>query len=524
MTDWVLAIDYGTSFTTAATRVNDRVDQIELPVPGGGGQKRMPSCVFLDERGDLEVGWLAEHQAVRFPERFEPTPKRKLGAEEEVMLLGEQPVLVSKAVGEVLRYVLAEARRLRGGSEPTSIRLTHPASWAAEGPKVAALREAAGRAGIEEPLLLSEPESAALHFASERIGTGERIAVYDLGGGTFDTAVLEREGEMSFALAGPPGGKEGLGGEEFDRLLYEYVGKQLASDSPEVWEQIRGNPRPHRDFRLEVRKAKEILSGRPGYDLHLPVTGERNSLRLTREELESVLRPAISESVEILARTLSEAGIDEPGDPSELAGIYLAGGSSRIQLVVETITERLGRTPETHYEPKSVVALGAARAPKHAEKPDIQEQQCPHCGAAAPPEATFCGKCGRGLAVEPEPPEPAPHLEESPSAAWPPRIQDHRGHRVTAGTALATEQPSQPPEQPRAADASSTSATEPETGSTLKTTGDIVPPAVGWAIMLGIIMAAIFIIIVNEYIVGLSTDISILGMVLCLVGTLVSEC
>jgi hypothetical protein len=415
MTDWVLAIDFGTSFSSAAIRSDGRAVLVRMPSPEGP-RDVMPSAVFQPEGGELVVGWVAENQAVLAPDRFEPTPKRRLGVDEHLVLGGE-PVPVAAAVAGVLGRVFAEARRSRGETAPSLVSLTHPASWA--GGRVDALVEAARVAGIERPRVLSEPEAAALHFATERVGIGGLVAVYDLGGGTFDAAVLERVGEASFRLAGRPGGRDGLGGEEFDRKLYEHVAKQLAFEEPEQWARIRANPRSHRDFRIEVRRAKEALSYSAAHDLYLPEATGRTSWRVTREEFENLIRADLDASVEILARTLAEAGIDDRADPSKLVDVYLAGGSSRIPLVAQAIGERLGRVPRSLDEPKTVVALGASNVERSGPAPS------PPVVAAAPTHAPERSQqvVEEDLAVAPVAalPELRAREAERPDAAAPPQ-------------------------------------------------------------------------------------------------------
>jgi molecular chaperone DnaK (HSP70) len=405
MTDWVLAIDFGTSFTTAAIRDNGAPELVPLTTTELHNRV-MPSAVFLpwktepvlgaaadgsvapppgEERPEqrLVVGWTAEHQALIAPDRFEPTPKRRLGTEKHLVLGGE-PLGVAGAVGRVLRYALEEARRTRGGRDPTTVALTHPASWAEV--RVEALIEAACAAGIEAPRLLSEPEAAALHLG-DRVPVGARVAVYDLGGGTFDAAVLERTGETTFRSVARPGGQDGLGGEEFDRKLYDYIACELAAEDPDNWEHIRDQPRAHRDFRIEVRRAKQALSLDPTYDLYLPGEGGRTSYRITVAEFHGLIRRDIDTSVEILRQTLMEAGIDDPADTTELAAIYLAGGSSRIPLVAQVIGERLNRVPETSPQPKEAVALGATVI-EHARRPAARAGETTDVASGPSPDAT----------------------------------------------------------------------------------------------------------------------------------------
>ena len=181
---YVLAIDYGTSFTCAAVNVGGRVDVLRFD-----GDPHLASHVFVEEDGRLLVGKAAHSAAARAPERFERSPKSELGFGE--LLLGGAAFDPVDAVAAVLREVVAAALRHENGRSPSEIRLTHPARWGRR--RRSALVDAAARAGIERPLLISEPEAAVHHFAHSprvSIAPDDLIAVYDLGGGTFDTAVL----------------------------------------------------------------------------------------------------------------------------------------------------------------------------------------------------------------------------------------------------------------------------------------------------------------------------------------------
>ena len=140
MDGWILAIDFGTSFTTAAIASNGDVKLVEVD-----GSWRIPSIVLADDSGHLVVGRAAERQAAMTPERAELTPKRHLG-EPAPLLLGDQVVPVAKAVGAVLRTVAAEAVRLQGGRPPAEVRLTHPATW--QESRLSALADAAWDAGL----------------------------------------------------------------------------------------------------------------------------------------------------------------------------------------------------------------------------------------------------------------------------------------------------------------------------------------------------------------------------------------
>lgn len=355
--EWVLAIDFGTSYTTVAVAENGRVDLIEID-----GVRAMPSGVWLDSSGVLVVGTAAERQARLAPERWERAPKRLLG-EVAPLLLGDREVPVVEAVAAVLRHVAGEAMRQQG-TPPTEVRLTHPARWS--GRRLGALQAAASIAGLGIPVLaapprpLPEPVAAALYFADRgQLPTGAQVAVYDLGGGTFDTTVLSSDG-YGYAVRAL-GGLEGYGGESFDALLYAHVGRQLAARDPGVWNALQDPPdarwrRAGEDLYREVRRAKEDLSKYAAVTLDTePLVGV--PLQLTRDELETVLRPPIEATARELAATIGRAG----QRPADLAAVYLAGGSSRIPLVQRVVSDTLQVTARVLGEPKNVVVAGAAR-------------------------------------------------------------------------------------------------------------------------------------------------------------------
>ncbi len=348
-TAWALGIDFGTSYTAAAIAAGDRVDVLEID-----GQPRMPSLILLGEDGEIVVGQSAVQQAPLFPGRVERAPKRYLGVPRPLLVDGAvvRPV---EAVARILGVVLAEARRRRGGTEPAAVVLTHPARWAAA--RTEALVEAARLAGIRDPVLTAEPVAAARYFGEAHLTAGQYVAVYDLGGGTFDTAVLRRT-EIGYELAGPPGGEEDLGGEAFDDRLFRYLGEQL---DPAAWDQLqRSTDRRWRQARAalrgQARDAKEALSRDNAYSLAIPLPVDQQ-LRVTRGELEDLIRFDLRQTMVELAETIRAAGLG----PGDLAAIYLVGGSSRLPLVSRLLSETFDRLPETWDDPKAVVSLGAAR-------------------------------------------------------------------------------------------------------------------------------------------------------------------
>jgi hypothetical protein len=400
---WTLAIDFGTTFTSAAVGADGRIDLIEVD-----GVVRLPSAVlWLDDR--FAVGVAAEAQRAAHPDRLERTPKRHLGVREH-MILGGTPVVVVDAVAAVLQTVYQEAIRRRDGDPPDLVCLTHPARWGEA--RLQALAEAAAKAGIENPTFLAEPIAAALRYADVNIGPGDHVAVYDLGGGTFDTAVLRRTDD-GFVLVGPPGGDERLGGEDFDHRLADHLRAQIAVVDPDAALSLATSP--ERIWRVaaaellsQARLAKEALSTQSSYTVYLPAPIDRE-LRVTRPEFEALVRADLLRTVDELGIVVQKSGLRR----DELTAIYLTGGSSRIPLVTNLVHEAFAQVPNTWEDPKCVVALGAIRADA------LRNGAVP-----AQPGTTW----------DSEPPTRVMALAGSPST--PPRISRHR-LGVAVGTAVA---------------------------------------------------------------------------------------
>ncbi len=351
---WLLSVDFGTTATAGAMAVGRRAEVVAID-----NAPRMSSMVCWKEPsngtpGRLLLGDAAENEAELAPQCAERSPKRKIA--QEFILLGSERIRVTDAIGEIFRHVLEEATPVQGGRRPDELRITHPARWG-EG-RLGKLRAAAAVAGFDEPLLVPEPVGAAVYFATEQLVPGDHVAVYDLGGGTFDTAVLRRT-EDGFEVVGEPGGRDDLGGEDFDDRLYRSLGRRL---DPEQWQTLiapdsgRSWQRAHYDFKMDVRRAKEHLSRYPDATVRTPIA-DGEDIEVSRAEFEALIGEDIESTVAELERTVKAAG----HSVDDLAAIYLAGGSSRIPLITRRIEERLGKQPSTFGDPKAVIALGAAR-------------------------------------------------------------------------------------------------------------------------------------------------------------------
>ena len=353
----VLSVDLGTSNTVAVLSAHGRPPRV-VEVDGASA---MPSAVFCEEDGTLVVGRDAERRARLDPSRFEPNPKRRV--DDGALKLGESVVPVADALAAVLGRVLEETARQLNGAQLDEVRLTHPAQW---GPtRRAVLISAARLAGVTaEVVLVPEPVAAAAHYAlaiERNFTTGQALAVYDLGAGTFDVAIVgvTQKGFEVLADDGLPD----LGGLDVDQALLEHIGRQVSHSDPGHWQRLMrpestADRRTRRTLLDDVRSAKESLSRHPHTEVPMPEPFA--DVVVTRSDMEALVRPRLLRSAELLASTIRATGMA----PEQLVGIYLVGGSSRIPLVSTMIVEQVRVAPTSLDQPETAVALGAHHVPK----------------------------------------------------------------------------------------------------------------------------------------------------------------
>lgn len=419
----ILSVDLGTSNTVAVLSAHGRPPRV-VEVDGSA---TMPSAVFAEEGGTLVVGRDAERRARLDPTRFEPNPKRRV--DEQTLLLGTDVVPVNEALAAVLRRVLEETVRQLGGEPPDEVRLTHPAQWGPVRRNV--LLSAARLAGTGGALsLVPEPVAAAAHFASfpgKALAPGQALAVYDLGAGTFDVAVVGATQSGFTVLA--EDGLPDLGGLDVDQALLVHVGREVSHRDPQRWQRLlrpesTADRRARRALQEDVRAAKEALSRLP--QTEVPMPEPFTDVLVTRAELEALVRPAILRSVELLGRTVSSAGLA----PDRLAGIYLVGGSSRLPLVGTLLAEKLAVVPASLDQPETAVALGAHHV--GADGISMRTQQVDGQAAAAgqqvrqslsgPPPGAQRVQGGLAGTAQPTPPG-SPGYPARPGNSGPPPYQ-----------------------------------------------------------------------------------------------------
>ncbi|HEY7593045.1 MAG TPA: Hsp70 family protein [Actinophytocola sp.] len=350
MSYW-LGIDFGTTFTAAAV-LRDGEQTVEL-VPLGENGTSAASVVFVAPDGSLVVGDAAVRRAVTDPDRVVREVKRRIGDQTPVLVSGE-PIAAHTLAARFISWVVDRATE-REGRPPTAIGVTYPASW---GPhKRMLLHDALMFAGVGEIRLVTEPEAAAVAYtASKHVAPGAAIGVYDLGGGTFDAAVVRQLEGGGFELAGRPEGIDSLGGIDFDEAVFEQVRAHLGA----AWATLDfADPlviTAAATLRRECTEAKKALSSDTEVTIPVLLPGVSTQVRMVRGEFEAMIAPAVDATVDAMRRAIDSAGLT----PADLDAVLLVGGSSRIPLVAQQVGAELDLPVTVDSDPKAVVAIGAA--------------------------------------------------------------------------------------------------------------------------------------------------------------------
>ncbi|GAA0527829.1 Hsp70 family protein [Saccharopolyspora thermophila] len=398
-----LGVDLGTTFTGAAVERSGQVEMLTL----GDRAVIVPAVVFVRRDGAVLTGDAAVRRAVADPQRVGREFKRRLG-DPTPLVLGGTPFSAEALLGQVLRDVLDKATETEG-EPPEHVVLTRPANW---GPyRQELFGEVPKLAGLDEAATITEPEAAAAYYAGKRRVPDEVVAVYDLGGGTFDATVVRKTTD-SIEILGEPEGIERLGGVDFDEAILAHVDSTLNGALTEFAAQGPEGAAVLRRLQQDCAEAKEALSVDTEATIPVFLPQHHHEVTITREQFEEMIRASIEATIDSLRRALRSAQVT----PDELSAVLLVGGSSRIPLVARMVSEALGRPTAVDAHPKYAVALGAAAlATEHADaepRPVVEEP------------------------VEAEPPSPP---EEPPKPPEPRRRRRPRPRRtlLVAGAVLA---------------------------------------------------------------------------------------
>jgi actin-like ATPase involved in cell morphogenesis len=364
---WVIAIDFGTTNTVAA--VGDVAGVRPMNI---NGRTIMPSAVVLESQRRGRQRWLVGEYAINAAAArmasFERKPKSCIP--DGTVFLGGRNIPVEDVIAAVLRHAVEEAHRQRGPRAPARFVITHPAGWA-DG-RVAVLLRAARAAtnGVPDwpdPEPLPEPVAAARGVLLTNLPSPARIAVLDLGGGTVDVAVVDRDGDQ-LRVVGIPQGTDQVGGEEFDLRLARLMTEEV--QSPRHYnELVVSDDVDDRELAMEIRTeaqlVKEQLSTVSSVAAAVPIPprgqGGRRSVQINRTQLENLIkggdggRPGLVDAVRLVVAARTAA---PPGPPS--FHVYLVGGSSRIPMLGWLVQNETNTTPISQGDPSTAVAEGAA--------------------------------------------------------------------------------------------------------------------------------------------------------------------
>lgn len=366
----IIGIDLGT--TNSVVSVMEGGEPIVIT--NLEGARTTPSVVAFQQDGNRLVGAPARRQAVTNPTRTISSIKRFMGRthaevasdEKRVAypLAGAQDELVKVQVGDkqytapeisaMVLGALKEAAEAHLGETVTRAVITVPAYF--NDSQRQATKDAGTIAGLEVERIINEPTAATLAYGLDKEKSG-RVAVYDLGGGTFDISILEI-GDGVFEVLSTNGDTH-LGGDDFDEALIDYVASSFQKESGV---DVRQDPMALQRLREACEKAKCELSATTQTDINLPfITADASgpkhlTMSLNRAKFDELTASLVARTKEPCKKALADAGIQ----PSQIDDVILVGGSTRIPAVQEAVKEVFNREPNKSVNPDEVVAVGAA--------------------------------------------------------------------------------------------------------------------------------------------------------------------
>ncbi|TRW44691.1 Hsp70 family protein [Georgenia yuyongxinii] len=404
-----VGVDIGTSFVAAAiTRIVDGRPQAPQPLHLGARSTATPSVMFFGDDGQVLVGDAAERRGTTDPDRVVRESKRRIGDSVPVVV-GDLLVAPEDIYATMVRWVVDRADE-QEGAPPDRVAVAHPVGWGAY--KTGLIREALAGVGLGEVELISEPEAAALHYASfERVEVGSTIAVYDLGGGTFDVAILRKAETDTFDVLGRPEGIERLGGADFDEAVFRHVTAGLGEGFTSLDRADPGVLVALSRMRRECTEAKEALSSDSETVVPVLLPGMQTQVRLVRSEFEELIAASVRDTVASVEQALRTAQVER----EDLTAVLLIGGSSRVPLVAQLLSAELGRPIAVDADPKASICLGASLA---AAYPGAIEGTAVVLGDDDVAVAPVRAQAGDGVRPVTEPPSPAGAAPASAATAF----------------------------------------------------------------------------------------------------------
>ena len=373
----IIGIDLGTTNSCVAVMENGTPKVIE----NAEGARTTPSIVAYAEDGEILVGAPAKRQAVTNPKNTLYAVKRLIGRrfeEKEVQKdIGLMPFKIVKAdngdawveardkkmappqvSAEVLRKMKKTAEDYLG-EEVTEAVITVPAYF--NDSQRQATKDAGRVAGLEVKRIINEPTAAALAFGMDKKEGDRKIAIYDLGGGTFDISIIEiadLDGEHQFEVLST-NGDTFLGGEDFDQRLIDYIADEFRK---EQGVDLKKDVLALQRLKEAAEKAKIELSSSQQTEVNLPyITADASgpkhlAVKLTRAKFEALVEDLVTRTIEPCKVALKDAGLTT----SQIDDVILVGGQTRMPKVVEAVKDFFGKDPRRDVNPDEAVAVGAA--------------------------------------------------------------------------------------------------------------------------------------------------------------------
>ncbi len=373
----IIGIDLGTTNSCVAVMEGDAPKVIE----NSEGDRTTPSIVAFTDDSEVLVGQPAKRQAVTNPTNTLYGIKRLIGrrfeedaVQKDIKLV---PFEISKADNgdawveaggnkmappEVSARVLMKMKKTAEeylGEEVTEAVITVPAYF--NDSQRQATKDAGKIAGLEVKRIINEPTAAALAYGMDKQRGDSKIAVYDLGGGTFDVSIIEIaeiDGEHQFEVLAT-NGDTFLGGEDFDLRLMDYLADEFKKENGM---DLHNDPLALQRLKEAAEKAKIELSSGQQTDINLPyITADQSgpkhlNIKLTRAKLESLVDDLVTRTIEPCKVALKDAGLNA----SEIDEVILVGGQTRMPKVQEKVQEFFGKEPRKDVNPDEAVAIGAA--------------------------------------------------------------------------------------------------------------------------------------------------------------------
>lgn len=374
----IIGIDLGTTNSCVAVMEGDKAKVIE----NSEGGRTTPSIVAYSEEGEILVGQSAKRQAVTNPHNTLYAVKRLVGRRFDDSIVQKDIEMVpykivkadngdawievkgdKKAPPQISAEVLKKMKKTAEdylGEKVTEAVITVPAYF--NDSQRQATKDAGRIAGLEVKRIINEPTAAALAYGMDKGAKGDRVvAVYDLGGGTFDISIIEIadvDGEVQFEVLST-NGDTFLGGEDFDLCLIDYLADQFKNENGI---DLKGDPLAMQRLKEAAEKAKIELSSSQQTEVNLPyITADASGpkhlvVKLSQAKLESLVEELVSRSLGPVKTALQDAG----KSASDIDEVILVGGQTRMPLVQRSVTDFFGKEPRKDVNPDEAVAVGAA--------------------------------------------------------------------------------------------------------------------------------------------------------------------